>query len=439
MNVKNIFTLSALLIALALIVACGGGAAPTSAPPTQAPSAQPTTAPAQPTAAPVQPTNAPAPEAKTITIWHQWDGKYLEAIQAAFAEYNKMHPEVKIDLSKPDDVNNALKVAIPAGQGPDIIGWANDQIGQSAIAGNIVALDTLGVTPDWLKSTYEPAAVQGVVWKDKIWGLPETQEGIALVYNKALVTDEFLPKAGDLNDLLAKAKAFQTKYPDKTLVCNQGFGGKDAYHVAPVFFGFGVPSYVDDAGAVHLNSPEALKAGQWMAEFAKVSAKEQSYDLCLASLKDGKVGMWWTGPWAIAAVEEAKIDYGILPMGKPFVGIKTMLITKNAVDRGNAETALDIIKYYTGADVQKKLALTNKTIPAATAALQDPEVAKLETIKLFGTALNSGVPMANTPFASAQWDPVGSAAQAIWSGAQTAEAALKDAQTAIEAAVAQMK
>ena len=62
-----------------------------------------------------------------------------------------------------------------------------------------------------------------------------------------------------------------------------------------------------------------------------------------------------------------RINYGILPMGKPFVGIKTLMITKNAVDRGNAELALDIIKFFTSAEMQKKLALANKTIPANTA------------------------------------------------------------------------
>ena len=82
--------------------------------------------------------------------------------------------------------------------------------------------------------------------------------------------------------------------------------------------------------------------------------------------------MWWTGPWAIAGLIERGVDFGIMQMGKPFVGIKTLMLTKNAVDRGNAEAALDIMKYFTSAEVQKKLALVNKTIPAATAALNRP-------------------------------------------------------------------
>ena len=105
----------------------------------------------------------------------------------------------------------------------------------------------------------------------------------------------------------------------------------------------------------------------------------------------------------------------------------------------NAEVALDIIKYFTSADAQIKIALKNKTIPAATAALKDPQVAALATLAGFGQALTSGVPMANTPFASAQWGPVGDATVAIWTGAQKPEEALKAAQTAIDTAIAQMK
>ncbi len=150
----------------------------------------------------------------TISIWHQWSGDYLNAIEEAFAAYTEMHPNVTIDLSKPEDVSSALAVAIPAGEGPDIIAWANDQIGTNALAGNIVPLNDYGVDTTFLNSTYEPAAVRGVIWQDMIWGLPETQEGIAFVYNKDMVGDEYLPTdPTDFADLLAKADSLLTQTP----------------------------------------------------------------------------------------------------------------------------------------------------------------------------------------------------------------------------------
>ncbi|HTX91023.1 MAG TPA: extracellular solute-binding protein [Anaerolineales bacterium] len=427
---KSIFVVFSLIItATMLLTACG--ASPTTAPATVAPATE------APTAVPPTATTAPV----KITIWHQWDGAYLDAITKVFNQYMTDHPNVTIDLSKPNDVTASLKVAIPAGQGPDILAWTNDQIGSNAIAGNIVPLDDQGITQDFLTSTYEPAAVNGVVWQGKIWALPESQEAIALVYNKDLVTADYLPTDPmNFTDLTAKAEKF---YADKhiPLLCNQGFKGGDAYHIAPVFFGFGVKQYVDDQGNVTVNTPEALNAMTWLLDIKTKGHLLQDADdaACRTAFESGKVGMDWTGPWAIADFDKANVNYGIVPMGKPFVGIKALMLTKNAVDRGNAAVALDIIKYYTNAQNEIAVALANKTIPANSAALKDPGVQALSTLAGFGASANLGVPMANTPYANAQWGPVGDAVGAIWSGKQKPADALAAAQKAIEDAVAQMK
>jgi arabinogalactan oligomer/maltooligosaccharide transport system substrate-binding protein len=378
-------------------------------------------------------------EPTTIIIWHQWSGDYLVAIQAAFDQYMADHPLVTIVLEQPTDVQASLAVAIPAGEGPDIIGWANDQIGSNALSGNIVALDDYGINMRYLENNYEPAAVAGVVWQDRIWGLPESQEGIAIVYNKAVASEaDFPTDPNDFADLLAKAETFYNAN-GVPLFCNQGFPGGDAYHVAPLYFGFGVPEYVDDQGNAYLNSPEAVAAGNWLLDIKPYLLSEMSHDLCKTAVIEGTAAAWWTGPWAIADLENAGIDYGFVAMGSPFVGIKTLLLTKNAVDRGTAELAVDIMKYFTGFDAQKAIVLANKTIPANTEVLNDPEVQALTTIAGFGASLNNGIPMANTPYAGAQWGPVGDATGAIWNGSQTPEEALAAAQAAVEEAIAAMK
>lgn len=445
---KKLFSVFSVLLMAAFVLAACAPAATTVAP-TQPPAATQPSAATQPPAATkpaatamsataVVPTSAA--KAVKITIWHQWDGAYLDAITAAFKDYTTAHPNVTIDLSKPADTANALNVAIPAGQGPDIIGWANDQIGTQAIKGNILPLDTYGVTKDFLTSTYAPSAVNGVSYQGKIWALPESVEAIALVYNKALVTDKYLPKdRNDFAGLLAAATQFQKDNPGKTLICNQGFPGGDAYHIAPVFFGFGVPMYVDETGKVTVNTPEAVNAMKWLVDMSKVSLKEQTADICAAAFKEGKVGMFWTGPWNVKSVEDAKIDYGIFGMGKPFVGIKTLMLSKNAVDRGNQDIVLDIMKYFTSAAVQIKVAGVNHTIPAASKALADPTIAKLVAVVGFGEAASVGIPMSPSPYAGAQWGPVGDAVKVIWTGAQAPDKALAAAQKLIEEAVAQMK
>jgi len=444
--------ISLLLVAAFVLSACAQATTPA---PTMAP--QPTTAApavtdtAVPTTAPNMPTDTPAPTATpvatpapvTITIWHQWDGTYLDAITAVFKDYMTQHPNVTITLSKPSDVTSALKVAIPAGQGPDIIGWTNDQIGTNALNGNIINLANLGVTDSWLKQTYEPAAVAGVEWNNEIWALPESQEGIALIYNKAVLADNspYMPKGGlDFADLLAKAKAYATDNKGKYLFCNQAFGSPaDPYHAAPIYFGFGLPAYVDEKGTDYVNSAPAVQASQWILDIEPYLAKDQSANKCLADFESGNAAMMWTGPWNLAEFDKQKINYGFVSMGKPFVGIKTLMITKNAVDRGTAALALDIITFYTNSDNQTKESLANKTIPANTIALKSAGVQALASIAGFGNALNVGIPMGNSPFAGAQWQPMTDAIGALWSGKQKPADAMAAAATAIDKAVAGMK
>jgi arabinogalactan oligomer/maltooligosaccharide transport system substrate-binding protein len=147
----------------------------------------------------------------------------------------------------------------------------------------------------------------------------------------------------------------------------------------------------------------------------------------------------WTGDWNIADFDKAGIQYGFIPMGKPFVGIKTLMVTANAVSRGNAALAVDIIKYYTSFAAQKAITLANKTTPANTQVLKDPEVQALPDLAGWGAAANLGIPMSNSPYANAQWGPIGDATAAIWNGKQTPDKAVAAAQTAIETAIAGMK
>jgi len=337
-----------------------------------------------------------------------------------------------------DNLSDSLAVASPAGEGPDILAWANDQIGRNALAGNIAPIDEW-VDQAYLEANYVAPGVSAVIWNGQIWGLPETIESIALVYNKALITEDQLPDPDDFEGLLTLATDFRAANPDQYLLCNQGLGNPDAYHVAPIYFGFGMPGYVDDQGTVYLNTPEGLAAADWIQRFSAVAPAETSHEICQAMISEGQAAAWWTGPWAIASLEAAGIDYGIAPMGRPFVGVKVWMLTQNAVDRGNAEAAVRVMQWWTSTETELARVLQTREIPANAAALADPQVQAMTTVAGFGAAAARGIPMANTPFMDALWGPVGDATTAIWTGAQTPEEALAAAQAAAEEAIAGMR
>ncbi|MBN1488128.1 MAG: extracellular solute-binding protein [Anaerolineae bacterium] len=444
---NKLFALLSLLVLVSIVLSgCGGPAATEEPAPVATEEEVEPVATEEPTEeateeATEEPTEEPAAEATVITVWHGWDGAYLEEYEKITEEFNASRDDIKIELAKVDDLSDALAVAIPAGEGPDIMQWVQDQVGRNALVGNIVAIDEW-VDQAYLDDTYEPAAAKAMVWNDQVWGIPESQEGIALVYNKDLVTEENLPNPEDFDDLLAKAAAFREENPDMYYLCNQGLGNPDAYHVAPVYFGNGMSKfggYIDDQGSVFMNTPEGYAAAEWMNEFREVAPAETSHEICQAMLTEGQAAMWWTGPWAIADLEAAGFNYGIAPMGSPFVGIKLFMLTPNAVDRGNAEAAIEVMKFFGSAEVQKRLSLVNKTIPANSEALNDAEVQALYTVAMFGESLNRGTPMPNHPYIDCQWGPVGDATTSLWNGSQGPTEAMDDAQTAIETCVAEMQ
>ncbi len=383
---------------------------------TAAPAAEPTKAP-DPTPAP----DALGSGSTEIVIWHGWQGDYYEAIKKAFADYAGKN-NVKITLLRVPDLNNKVQVAVPSGQGPDLIGWVDDQIGKNALSGTIQPVDSLGITADYLKQNFTDVASAAMIYDGKVYGIPESLEAITFIYNKKLIKEADLPKSTD--DLLAKAKAYNG--PDKYLFV---YNPKDAYFSAPWWQGSGVTLVTPD-GTTELASDKALQAANLIKSFSTIMPKEIDYGVADTLFKEGKAAIIMNGPWAIADYQKAGLDVGLakIPVvsnssqpGKPFVGVKLLMLAANAK---NPQAAVELMKYYGSADVQAALAKVNKQVPANKAAQEqvkdDPIIAGF-----IGQAAN-GVALPNTQFIDAMWDPIAKTLEAIWSGASPPEQAIKD-------------
>ncbi|MEA3397755.1 MAG: extracellular solute-binding protein, partial [Chloroflexota bacterium] len=234
--------------------------------PTEVPTAIATTPPAQATPAPPTPTATPVPPT-LVTIWHDWPRAHEAAYTALVAEFNAAHDDVRIKLVQVESLDAALEVALPAGEGPDVLAGTQEQLGRRALAGEIAPLDAT-FDMEYLERTFEPAAARAVVWDGRVWGIPETQDGIAPIYNRDLLSA--IPD--DFATLLEEAQAFRAANPDRYYLCNQGLGQSDAYYAAPIYFGHGMDKYggyVDDQGNVYLNTEESYAAGAWIKNFSE--------------------------------------------------------------------------------------------------------------------------------------------------------------------------
>ncbi len=424
---RKLRILRALLLLTLLLCRCN------SSPETPPPEETATVQPAE------EPTETQVLPQTYITLWHDWPDSRATIYQEIVDEFNAGALLIQVKLVKVQERADALDVALDAGEGPDILQWDATEIGTQAQARVIVPLDPY-LTTGYL-GKFEPAAAAAMRWEDKIWGLPESEEGIALIYNQELLEAGELPAPLDFDTLLEEAQDYRNAHPDRYYLCNPGLGNANAYHVAPIYLGHDLRAlggYVDETGAAHLNTEPAYAAAEWIADFSRVAPAEVNPRICQAMFLEGQVPIWWTGPRATLALENTRIPYGVAPMGSPYVHVSLFMLTRYAALSGHAPAAMDVMRYLTSAEVQKRVTLATRTVPANSEALQSEEIQALPIIAGFGEALHYGTPMPNHEFAACQWGPVADATLRIWKGKQSPIQALNEAQETIEACIAEL-
>jgi arabinogalactan oligomer/maltooligosaccharide transport system substrate-binding protein len=372
----------------------------------------------------------------TIVIWHNWQGDYLAEKQRIFDHYMSDHPGVKIELVHQDNLIDKSIAAVNAGNGPDIIAWVDDSLGKLAKSRIIVPIDQYA-SKDFVDSTYVKPAAQAVEFDGHIYGIPESVEAITMMYNTALVQDSDLPKTTD--DLTAFQKSYSAAHPGSYGVV---WNTQDAYFDAPWFYGFG-GYYVKEDGTVGLKTDGSIAAAKFIAAQRDYLPKQLDYNVASALFSEGKAAAIINGPWSYADYKKAGIKLGFhqLPTANgtpaaPFVGVKTLMVTKLAK---NVALDVDFMKFYTNTANQVAMGVNNKEIPSNAAAQSDSQVQNDASIAGYASQSKTGVPLPNTPFMSALWKPTADGLTAIWTGAQTPEAAMADAQTKAESEVAKLK
>lgn len=369
---------------------------------------------------------------QTVTIWDGWASNYVAPKQAIFDAYHQLHPNVTIKL-----VNNTQNLiqksltAIKANNGPDIVAWVDDSLGEMVDSHSVVPMDQY-ISQSYVNSTYTQAAAQAVQFNGHVWGVPETVEAVTIMYNKKLVSASQLPKTTD--DMLNFAKSYQQAHPGQYGIV---WPTQDAYYNAAWFYGFG-GYYVKPDGTVGLNTPQATAAGNFISSFRSYLPKQIDGTTASALFGEGKAAAIIDGPWAYsqyATKNNIDVGFATLPTvasnnntpGMPFVGVKSLWVTKNSK---NPALDADILKFYT--NYQNQIGMIKQTgeIPANNQALQDPSVKSDAAVSGFATQVQYGTPLPNTPYMSALWTPVANALIAIWTGTQTPAAALASAQAA---------
>ena len=362
-------------------------------------------------------------EKDQLTVWVNGDKGYNGI--AKVGEKFTADTGIKVTVAHPDQVEVKFMQTAATQNGPDIMMWAHDRLGEWAAAGLIAPLNP----SDEEKAKFAKVGWDAVTVNGKIVGYPVAIEAVSLLCNNKLVKSapENFEDFYKLGDKLKKDGvkpiiwSYTTPYFSYPLIAAQG-----GYAYKKVNGSYDVKDTgVNNAGA---------KAGmQFISDLITKGYMEKGadYGVMEAQFTKGKAACIINGPWGWPNYDQAKVDFSVYKLpklggqpAKAFVGVTALAL--NAASP-NKELAVEFLENYLL--TAEGLDAVNNDKAVGVAALnefqqkldKDPRIAATKE-----NALN-GEPMPSVPEMSKFWSSFETALKNVTSQRQSVEEAANTA------------
>ncbi len=373
---------------------------------------------------------------KDITVWTAYgestvEFSVLKEIGSSFEEQTG----IKVNwVSLPDltDLDSKLRIAAPAGFGPDLLATVpHDSIGKWAKQRIIRPIDdTLGNIFD----LFTESSLMAVQFEGKTFGLPFTLESVGLVYNKA-----FVKEAPENWDEIVKISQDMIKNGKNGIV----FPAAEAYHMYSILRGFGgyIFKWEDNQyniSEIGMNNEGTFEAISFLKDlFDKgilpnvLMDHSSMHSFSTGVFEEGNAAFQINGPWVLPGLQKAGIEYGVAPipmlpngdMPKPFMGVQ--IIAFNNYSKKQNE-AIQFAKFLTSHENMLNFALKTSRVASRKSVINSSEIKNDEIISGWSQQAVYGEPMPNIPEMSVVWTAWKDSLPIMYSGRQPIQATLDE-------------
>lgn len=341
---------------------------------------------------------------------------------------------ISVTIDSPANIVNNFLLAAEACQGPDIVMWAHDKVGEWADGGLIAQVEP---PREFIQKLY-PRAWLAVQHGDSVWGYPLTLEAVTLIYNKKLLVGA---PPTDLSQLPSINRLMQNEHPGtKTILWDY----KNPYYSWGILASDGGYSFEREHTNYDTGHTGLLTAGA-IEGLSQIVTLVRSGILPLGPVSGqglelmarGKLAMTISGPWDWPNLIAGGIDFGIAPVpgvagrpGHPFIGVQVAYINSSSPNR---DLAKQFLEQYLVTD--EGLRAMNRIRPIGIPALVElyEKLARNDSrLRQLKTALDYGELMPNIPQMGRFFTALGSALEIATDGQTSARVALRDAAASIQ-------
>lgn len=228
-----------------------------------------------------------------IKLWV--DTEHIAAIKGQVSKFEKANPNVKVKIKTGSSADALKDVSKDPEKAADVFMMPHDQIGQMAEAGLLYPIGKKQVAT--IKKNNVDSAIQGVTWKNKVYGYPYGIESQVLYYNKSKLSE---------NDV----KSWDSLTQKGKLGANFAENGAN-YIFAPLFMSNGDVLYGEngeDLKGTNFNNQNGVEVLSWIAKQKSNPGVVQTNAAALANLQSGKIDAFLSGPWSKNDVKKALGD-----------------------------------------------------------------------------------------------------------------------------------
>lgn len=340
---------------------------------------------------------------------------------------------IKVTIETPQDITTDFPIAAQAGEGPDIVIWAHDKVGEWADGGLIAPVDV----PRAFTEKFFAKAWEATTHQDLSWAYPIAMEMVTLIYNKRLLET---PPPTQLADLVSINAQLKEKHPGvRTILWDYD----SAYYSWGILasaggYVFGKTSGDYDPRNVGVATPGAVAGLDQIVALirAGILPPYVTYGAVENLMGQGKVAMIISGPWAWSNLLTCGIDFGLAPVpgvdGKPshpFIGVSVAYVNRSTP---NINLAHYFIEHYILTDAGLTAMDRAKPIgiPALISLYQSMSQSNA-LLRELDSSIQIGQIMPNIPVMGRFFTSVGSALQIATEGRASAQKALRDAAATI--------
>lgn len=286
-------------------------------------------------------------------------------------------PKIALNVIPNEQFLPKLGAAIAGGAAPDIM--SIDLIYVPALAREDQLTDlTAQIAALPVKDKLSQSHIRLATFQNKQYALPFSAEGSFLVYNKALFKragldpDKPPQSFADIRDAAAKITALGDDHYG--FYFPGGCAGCNVFTVLPLIWAAGGDVLTPDGAKPTLDSAALRQAlglyrDLWASKSVPQAARADGGQNWTAAFAGGKIGMFSTGAFAIAALKKLNpnLDFGVtyLPGAEPgkwssFAGGDSIGIPRGS---RNVAAAWEFIRWTTSDEVQIELLAKNGSIP----------------------------------------------------------------------------